>query len=161
MTPTITREIKNYFITNTIGYNLVAFLINMPSLGNTDSPTNDQLLLRERLVMTEAVAQEIASLGYQRSIITFDSDDIVFDNLGKASIDVTAEFIAPVENEIGPFTHIVWARGANLIGATSANGNNRGDTTGTIWKVEPVTLAPFTLQAGATYSATTDISITA
>lgn len=164
MTATITKEIKTYFITNTIGYNLVALLINRPTLGITNSPTNDQLLLRENLTMATAVDQEVSSTGYQRYIATVDSEDIVYSN-GQATVNVTATFTAPTNSSIGPFTHIVWTRGANLIGATSANGNNRGNTNGTIWKVELVnqvanTEQALTLQAGATYSATTDITIT-
>jgi hypothetical protein len=158
MIPTITKEIKTYFITQTIGYNLVAFLINKPTLGVTTSPTNDELLLRENLSMTTAVAQEINSTGYKRALIQIDSTNIVYSN-GEATLSVTATFTAPSTNALGPFTHVVWARGANLTGANSGNGNNRGNTTGTVYKVETVNLAPLTLQAGATFSTTTDISI--
>ena len=159
MTTTITKELKTYFITNTIGYNLVALLINMPSLGVTDSPTNDELLLRENLTMTTAVAQEVADTDYKRHIMEFDSEDIVYSN-GQATVNVTATFTPTEGNPIGDFTHVVWARGANLVGATELNGNNRGDTTGTIWKVRSVLAAPTTITYPVVFSPTTDITIT-
>lgn len=161
MTTTITKELKTYFINNTIGYNLVALLINMPSLGVTSSPTNDQLLLRENLTMATAVAQEVAiGTSYKRHIIQFDSEDIVYSN-GQATINVTVTFTPlATTNTIGPFTHVVWARGANLVGANSGNGNNRGDTTGIIWKVQSVVAAPITITYPVVFSSTTDITIT-
>lgn len=157
MVPTITKDIRTYIITNTIGFNLVCFLINMPSLGLTNAPSNDELFLRENLTMAEAVAQEISSPGYARSIITVNIGGITFNATGRASVPVSAEFTATTD-PMGPFTHIVWARGANLAGATASNGNNRGDISGVIWKVEPVNLAPLTLQLGAIFSPTTDAS---
>jgi len=161
MTTTITKELKTYFITNTIGYNLVALLINMPSLGVTSSPTNDQLLLRENLTMATAVAQEVVvGTSYKRHIVEFDSEDIVYSN-GQATISVTATFTPLTStNSIGSFTHVVWARGANLVGATPTNGNNRGNTTGTIWKVQTVLAAPTTITYPVVFSPTTDITIT-
>lgn len=159
MTVTITKELKTYFITDTIGYNLVALLINMPSLGVTNSPTNDQLLLRENLTMTTAVAQEVADTDYKRHIVIFDSEDIAYSN-GQATISVTATFTPTNGNPIGDFTHVVWARGANLVGATNGNGNNRGDITGTIWKVQSVNSAPITITYPVVFSSTTDITIT-
>jgi hypothetical protein len=159
MTATITKEIKTYFITNTVGYNLVALLINMPSLGNTNSPTNDQLLNRENLTMATAVAQEISSIGYKRHIVILNSANIVYSN-GAASISITANFTPASTQTFGPFTHVVFARGANLIGANSGNGNNRGDTTGTVYKVEPVTSAPQSITNPTQLNITTTISIT-
>lgn len=151
MNPTITKEIKKYFITDTIGYNLVAFLINMPSLGVTNSPTNDQLLLRENLIMSEAVAQELTDSSYNRQTLNINPEDIIFTASGKASLEVTASFSTTVDNEIGPFTHVVWARGAS---------NTKGSTNGIIWKVEPVTAAPLTINYPVTFTTTTDVSIT-
>ena len=160
MTTTVAKELKTYFINNTIGYNLVALLINMPSLGVTSSPTNDQLLLRENLTMATAVAQEVAvGTSYKRHIVQFDSEDIVYSN-GQATISVTATFTPlTATNSIGNFTHVVWARGANLVGATDLNGNNRGDTTGTIWKVQSVLAAPITITYPIVFNSTTDITI--
>ena len=160
MTTTITRELKTYFITNAIGYNLVALLVNMPSLGITNSPTNDQLLLRENLTMATAVAQEVViGTSYKRHIVTVDSTNIIYSN-GQASVNVTASFTPLAStNTIGPFTHVIWARGANLIGANTLNGNNRGDTTGTIWKIQPVLAAPQTITYLTVFNSTTDITI--
>lgn len=159
MTTTITKELKTYFINNTIGYNLVALLINMPSLGVSSSPNNDQLLLRENLTMATAVAQEVADTDYKRHIVEFDSEDIVYSN-GQATVNVTATFTPlTATNSIGPFTHVVWVRGANLVGANDANGNNRGDTTGTIWKVQSVLAAPTTFTYPVVFSPITDITI--
>jgi hypothetical protein len=159
MTATITKEIREFFITDTIGYNLVAFLINMPSLGNTDTPTNDQLLNRENLTMASAAAQEVTGSSYARYIATIDPPDIVEDNNGKFSVSVTATFTPTSGNPIGPVTHVVWARGANLVGANLSNSNNRGDTTGIVYKVEPVTAAPQTLIYPTQLNVTTEIAI--
>lgn len=159
MTATITKEIREFFITDTIGYNLVAFLINMPSLGNTNTPTNDQLLNRENLTMATATAQEVAGTSYARHIATIDSADIVEDNNGKFSVTVTATFTPTNGNPIGPVTHVVWARGANLVGATLVNGNNRGDTTGTVYKVEPLVAAPQTLTFPTVFNPSINIEI--
>jgi hypothetical protein len=159
MTATITKEIREFFITDTIGYNLIAFLINMPSLGNTDTPTNDEILNRENLTMTTAAAQEVSGISYARQIVTIAPTDITEDNNGKFSITVSATFAPTDTNPIGPVTHIVWARGANLVGATLLNGNNRGDTTGTVYKVEPVTAAPQTLTYPTQLTVSTEIAI--
>jgi hypothetical protein len=159
MTATITKEIREFFITDTIGYNLVAFLINMPSLGNTDTPTNDQLLNRENLTMASAAAQEVTATSYARYIASIDPTDIVEDNDGKFFISVTAVFTPTSDNPIGPVTHVVWARGANLVGATELNGNNRGDTTGIVYKVEPLVAAPQTLIYPVVFKPTITIEI--
>jgi len=160
MTATITKEIREFFITDTIGYNLVAFLINMPSLGNTDTPTNDELLNRENLTMASAAAQEVTDASYSRYIATIDPADIIEDNDGKFSVSVTATFTPTESNPIGPVTHVVWARGANLVGADPIiNGNNRGDTTGTVYKVEPLVAAPQTLIYPVVFSPTINIEI--
>lgn len=160
MTATITKEIRELFITDTIGYNLVAFLVNMPSLGNTDTPTNDQLLDRENLTMSTAAAQEVTGSSYARYIATIDPADIIEDNNGKFSVEVTATFTPTSDSSIGPVTHVVWARGANLVGATELNGNNRGDISGTVYKVEPLVGAPQTLTYPVVFNHTIDIEIT-
>lgn len=160
MTATITKEIREFFITDTIGYNLVAFLINMPSLGNTDTPTNDEILNRENLTMATASAQEVSGTSYARHIATINPADIVEDNNGNFSVTVSATFTPTDGNPIGPVTHVVWARGANLVGADPiTNGNNRGDTTGTAYKVEPLTAAPQTLTFPTQLTVSTEIAI--
>ena len=156
MFPIITNEFYRYLINQATGYNMAAILINMPSLGLTDSPTSDQLINRRQLTLVNAVAQEIALTGgYQRSIITLPST-ITTDSNNNFTLSITATFTA--SGAMGPFTHICYVKGANLVGATTSNGNNRGDTTGILYKVEPVITAPLTIQANVTFSHTTDIT---
>lgn len=143
MTPTKTVEYLTYLLTNGIGSNLVSYLINMPSLGITDTPTDDQLLLRQQLTMVNAVAQELSGAGYKRNLLSISTGSIVYTS-NTITVPVVSTFTNSGGN-IGPFTHICYARGANITGANSTNGNNRGDTTGTLIQVEPVTSAPLTI----------------
>lgn len=161
MIPTITNDFYNFLLLESVSYNLVAILINKPTLGLTDLPTADELKLRKELTVTSAVSQEISSVGYKRFILEVEESDVEIDsNSTTFSVELESSFVAPSTNSLGPFTHICYIRGANLIGANNANGNNRGDTTGVIYKVEPINNAPLTLQAGATFTHVTDITFT-
>lgn len=153
MTPIKTQQYLSFLLNNSIGLNLVAFLINMPTLGVTNSPTDDQLLLIRSLTMVNAVAQEISSVGYQRYIVNFPTGNIVAttDNI---SVPIISTFTNTTGNS-GPATHICYARGANIIGATSSNGFNRGDNTGTLIQVEPLVGTPLTIQQNTTFTHTT------
>ena len=145
MTPTYTNEFREAILTEYIGFNLVAFLVSMPSLGVTDSPTPAQLQERLNLTMTAAVANELPHAnGYSRQLVYLGNP--VTNETNKESIsDTNVEFISD-GGDVGPFTHIVFARGANLSGADPAlNGNHRGDITGTVVRVEPVVGAPLVL----------------
>ena len=158
MIATITKEIRRFFITDTIGDGLVAILVNMPSLG-TENATNDELLNRENLTMELAAAQEVNSSSYARYIATIDPEEIEEDIDGKFSLSVTATFEPTEGNTIENITHIVWVRGANILNAVLENGNNRGDTTGTVYKVEPIIQAPQTLSFPVVFTSTINIEI--
>ncbi|MFO0089607.1 MAG: hypothetical protein ACK518_02165 [bacterium] len=148
----------NEYYTGIINYttsNLVALLINRPELGLSNSPTLPQLEARLNLNMTTAVTWELNQATYSRAIVT---NPII--NLPTSNV-LTAELTASVSfnGTIGPFTHIVFTRGANVAGANPANGNNRGSNQGTIVWIEAVLSAPLTVTAPATYTYTLTMPI--
>ncbi len=150
MISTYCNQFKESVLTSYLSYNLVAFLINKPSLGITNSPTTAQLLERKTLTMEEAAAFEInVAGGYKRAIIPL-TPLINNDNERSSFINVSAQF-TPTAGSFAACTHICYARGASLATASNANGNNRGDNTGILIKVEPVINAPFIITAPTTF----------
>lgn len=148
----------NEYYTGLINYtntNLVAFLINRPELGISNSPTLSQLEERLSLTMPDAVAWELTNTSYSRSIITAPIVNL------PTSTTLSAELIANAtfSGTIGPFTHIVFARGANIAGANLANGNNKGSSQGTIIWIDAVTSAPISITPPATYTYTLTLPI--
>lgn len=160
MIPTYTHKIKENIVKNYLGSNLIVALINYSNLGITDAPSAQELEARRNFTTQQLFNFEIGVSnlnGYARAIV--DNTNInpiqVNSTLTEASINVS--FTAqggPFE----PFTHIVIVRGANLNNADpTINGNNRGDTNGTVIFVEPVqnTLNPgsaITLGEGTTFN---------
>jgi hypothetical protein len=135
--------------------NLVALLINRPELGLSSSPTLTQLEARLSLTMEDAVAWELTQSAYSRAIVT--SPVIML----PTSTTLTAELIATVtfSGIIGPFTHILFTRGANVAGANAGNGNNRGSSNGTIIWIDSVVSAPLTITTPATFVYTLNLPI--
>jgi hypothetical protein len=155
MIPTITNEI----MVDTLDYlsqGLIAFLIYHPALGVGDYTTADQYERRRMLTMEEAVNYEVGGLdlhGYQRHIFTPQSlSKVLKPNL--AMLILTPSFTA-LGGRIGPFTHVCFARGANVIGGRPLNGNNRGDYQGVLWMPHPVnspTTSGMYIDSPVTYS---------
>ena len=161
MIPTYTTEIRRSIIDTYLSFNLVAILINRPSLGLTDTPTNTEMNERRNLTMAQVIASEIGSTslkGYKRQIITVNPGATVAGTtLSQNSIVVT--FQAAPGTSLDPFTHIVYVRGANLTLATDLNGNNRGNVSGTVVLVEPIQFAPVTLAHPSTFQHTLDLKV--
>ncbi len=137
MIPTYTSEYLNKLHEDYIGFNLVAFLIFRPSLGITNTPSVAELDARRALTMQVAASYEIAlTNGYSRCILTLTKDvtstttDVIYNSSGS--------FVASSSGVLSPATHICFARGANLSGGSTLNGQNRGSTQGTLIKVEPL-----------------------
>ncbi|MBD2201815.1 hypothetical protein H6G33_10690 [Calothrix sp. FACHB-1219] len=155
-----TNQFRTRLVEDYIKINLVSFLIQMPSLGITDSPTPTELNNRLSLTMSNAVAQEIGATnlyGYKRNIITTStsSEDLINRVI---TVTVTSTFTAN-GGSIGPASHICYARGADVLGASASNGNNRGSTIGTLIKVEPLVLAPYTIANGVTFTHNTSFIV--
>ncbi len=158
--PTYTNEIRKSIIDNYLSFNLVAFLIYKPSLGITDAPTNAELNLRKELTMEEAAASEIGGInlnGYSRIIVDLASS--VNNNIDNLSTNTKDIYFIPTTGIIGPFTHVVVARGANITGGTIANGNNRGNITGTIIYTEPVVNAPLIIEPPQQFKFTVNLNL--
>lgn len=160
MIPTYTNEIRLKILDTFVSINLVAILINYPELGITDSPSAPQAALRRALTMQIVATKELALTGgYQRSIITLPASTPDSTDLNRSNSSGIATF-QPIST-FAPCTHIVYARGANLSGVDPSNGNNRGNTLGTVIFVEPIVGAPLTLsnptvfQHNFTFSTTT------
>jgi hypothetical protein len=160
MIPTYTYKIKENIIKNYLGANLVVALINNASLGITDTPTNQELESRRNFSSSNLFNFEIGSSslnGYARAIIDNSSISTDIVNAQVTETNLTATFTA-FGGSFEPFTHIVVIRGANLSNANpELNGNNRGDTTGTIIFIEPVENpinpgSPLTLNNGVSYN---------
>ncbi len=149
MIETYTQEFRENLINEYVRAGLVAFLIRIPSLGVTDTPTTLQLEARKGLTMLEAVEAEIAVLnGYKRALVAATLNPS--SNLYQTYYNLTSTFEASIEGNFPEATHICYARGANVTDMTNANGNNRGDTQGTLIKVEPLEGAPLILGSGTT-----------
>lgn len=139
--PTYTYLIKESIIKNYLGSNLVIALINNSNLGITDTPTAQELEARRNLTMTDIFNTEIGNIslnGYARAIILNNTitTNIVNGDLTESELNVS--FTAS-GGDMEAFSHIVAIRGANVTGADPVlNGNNRGDTNGSIIFVEPV-----------------------
>lgn len=140
--PTYTNLIKENIIKNYLGSNLVVVLINNPNLGITDSPTVQQLNARRNLTMIDVFNTEIGGNnlnGYARAIVNNSNINPIIVNTDLTEAEINVSFTA-VGGVMGPFSHIVVVRGANVSGANPlTNGNNRGDTTGNIIFIEPIT----------------------
>ena len=149
MIPTYSYAIKAGIINNYLGANLAVALINNSNLGITDTPTAAELESRKNFTTTDLFNFEIGTTnlnGYARVLVP--SLDI---NPSVVTVDQTEAEINVVFTASGgdfePFSHIAVLRGANTVGADAIlNGNNRGDTNGTIIFIEPVenTLNPGT-----------------
>ncbi len=150
MISTYTTEIQESFLQEYLGYNLIAILIYKPSLGITDSPTPTELAARKSLTMLDASALEVVlGHGYKRAIVQ--PTLVALEGSERIQLAAEAKFIADSTGAIAAATHICYVRGANLIGAAPANGNNRGDTAGILIKVEPLANAPLSIAAGVTF----------
>lgn len=158
MIPTYTTEYSTKLFEDYLGFNLVAFLISRPSLGLTDTPSIAELDARRALTMMQAAAYEIAlTNGYARSILT------LVKNPASTTTDLiytaTATFTASSAGALSSATHICFARGANLTGGNAANGQNRGNTQGTLIKVEPLLNAPLSISASTTLTHSTSFKL--
>ena len=139
--PTYTYNIKSELIKNYLGANLVVCLINNSALGITDTPSATELEARKNFLATDIPTYEIGGTtlnGYARFIVLNSSITPVAVTGDRTEAPISASFTAS-GGDMDAFSHIVVLRGANLTGADPGlNGNNRGDTTGTIVLVEPV-----------------------
>lgn len=163
MNPTMTRELM-LGLMDYMRQGMVAYLIYMPQLGmGALSPQEYQR--RYLLTMREAVSYELGvgqnsamSLnGYQRYVP--EGEDLeVHDS--RLILTVKCTWTA-VGGPIGPFTHVVLARGCTLYGGTPANGMNRGDYGGQVILCQPQAKDPLglTIQKGATYEALIPVRI--
>ncbi len=159
MIPTYTYAIKENLIKDYLGANLVIALINNINLGITDTPSSTQLQARQNYDINNLISNEIGGTnlnGYRRFVVI--NNTITTNNISNTITEsnLTATFTASGGN-FDAFTHIIAIRGANLTNATNVNGNNRGDTNGTIIFIEPVfnTFTPGTsliLQDGITFT---------
>ena len=141
MIPTYTYNIKADIINSYLGSNLAIVLVNNSALAITDTPTAQELEARRNFTATDLFSYEIGASalnGYARKLLTpIDINPVVISTtLTEAEISVS--FTAS-GGDMDAFTHIVALRGANITNADALlNGNNRGDTNGTIIFVEPV-----------------------
>lgn len=153
MTPTMTRELMLSLMDH-IRQGMVAYLIYYPELGmGALSPIEYQR--RYNLTMREAVSYELGLnhgltvSGYSR-FVPVGEDLQVYDT--HLILTVRCRWTA-ISHPIGPFTHVVLARGCNLYGGTAANGMNRGDYVGQVILCQPQAkdALGLTIQPGATY----------
>lgn len=159
MIPTYTYAIKEKIIKDYLGGNLVIALINNSNMGQTDLPSSTQLDIRRSYTSLNLGINEIGASnlnGYKRYIILNSTINPLITSVSKTEVDLTASFTASGGN-FDPITHVVVLRGANITGASNTNGNNRGDTTGTIIFIEPVLNSlnpgtPLIIQSGITFN---------
>lgn len=141
MIPTYTYAIKNKIITDYLGSNLAIILINNPNLGMTDTPTLDQLEARRNFTASNLINFEIGAnllKGYRRFLVSNSAITTNNISVNQTEANLQADFTA-VGGDFDPITHVVALRGANITGANPlSNGNNRGDTNGTILFIEPI-----------------------
>lgn len=163
-TPTYTNLIRESIINDYLLYNAVVILIYKPSLGLTDSITSLQLEARKELTMEEVAAAEIGGdtlKGYARFILdnaTITNDTDSTSTISSSSTNLEATFTGKGA-DLDPFTHIVVARGVNLTNASTTNGNNRGNTSGSVIYVEPVVNSPLVLQKDYTFRYTVKFAL--
>ena len=164
MTPTMTREIMLSLMVH-MRQGMAAYLIYMPELG-MGALNPQQYQRRYMFTMREAVSYELGvnstagalSLnGYSR-YVPVGEDLQVHDTY--LILRVRCKWTA-IAGPIGPFTHVVLARGCNLYGGTAANGMNRGDYSGQVILCQPQAKDPLglTIQAGATYETSIPVRI--
>lgn len=159
MIETYTQEFREDLVEHYLSKDLVAFLIHLPSLGITDTPTSNQLEQRKLLTMMAASAAEIeVQHGYKRSLVAVTAYPPL--NPYQTIYDLTSTFTAAANGDFPEATHICYACGVNLTNPTNGNGNHRGDTQGTLIKVEPLFNAPLTIRAGVTFTHSTSFKIT-
>lgn len=159
MIPTYTQAIKEKIIKDYFGGNLVVLLINNNNLGITDTPSSTQLEARQNYSTNNLINNEIGGTnlnGYQRQIIPNNTINPIKVSTTLTKINLSVSFQAD-NGDFDPFTHIVVLRGANLTNANTNNGNNRGDTSGTIIFIEPVDNinspgSPFILQQNVVFN---------
>lgn len=159
MIPTYTYAIKEKIIKDYLGANLIVALINNNNMGITDLPTPTQLETRRNFTSLNLNTNEISvTNGYKRHIILNNTITPNAISASNTEVELTASFSA-VGGHLDAVSHIIILRGANLTGASNINGNNRGDSAGTIIFIEPVlnTLNPGTpliIQSGTTFNYT-------
>ena len=164
MQPTMTREIM-LGLMDYMRQGMAAYLVYMPELG-MGALTPQQYQRRYMLTMREAVSYELGvsantgalSLnGYGRYVPTGEDLQVHDTHL---ILSVRCKWTA-VGGSIGPFTHVVLARGCNLYGGTVINGMNRGDYGGQVLLCQPQAKDPLglTIQAGATYETVIPVRI--
>lgn len=154
MIPTYTYAIKEEIIQTCFGNNLIIALINNSTLGITDTPTGSELEARRNFTMTDVFDFELTvTNGYARYIVPAIDVDVVIVDTELSRADITASFTAS-GGDMPEFSHIVVIANADIIGADPIlNGNNRGNTIGTIVFIEPVDNAgvPLTITNGTTF----------
>ncbi|WOL31328.1 hypothetical protein [Microcoleus phage My-WqHQDG] len=163
MNPTMTREIM-LGLMDYMRQGMAAYLIYMPELG-MGALTPQQYQRRYMLTMREAVSYELGvsqvgtlSLnGYARYVPTGEDLQVHDTHL---TLSVRCKWTA-VGGPIGPFTHVILARGCNLYGGTAINGMNRGDYGGQVLLCQPQAKDSLglTIQAGATYETSIPVRI--
>ena len=162
MIPTYTYAIKAGIINNYLGANLAIALINNSNLGITDTPTATELEARKNFTTTDLFSFEIGVTnfnGYARILVPALDINPTPVTVDQTEAELTVTFTAS-GGDFEPFSHIVVLRGANTVGADPIlNGNNRGDTNGTIVFIEPVDNIlnpgnPLTLTNGISYNYT-------
>lgn len=180
MNPTMTREIM-LGLMDYMRQGMAAYLVYMPQLG-LGALTPQEYQRRYMLTMREAVSYELGSSqihhtpsvidpnsmpmhpgtvsslnGYMRYVPTGEDLQVHDTHL---ILSVKCKWTA-VGGPIGPFTHVILARGCNLYGGTAANGMNRGDYGGQVLLCQPQSKDPLglTVQAGATYEASIPVRI--
>lgn len=160
MVPTYTYEIKHKIIKDYLGANLAVALINNINLGLTDAPSNEELEARKLFIANSLVDFEIGDSvlnGYRRNLISNSSINPIIISPNQTEVSLQATFTA-IGGNFNPATHVVVLRGANINAANPiTNGNNRGDTNGTIIFIEPINNilnpgTPFILQEGITFN---------
>jgi hypothetical protein len=159
MRPTMTREVM-LGLMDYMRQGMAAYLVYMPELGMA-ALTPEEYQRRYMLTMREAVSYELGGLslnGYSRYVPTGD-DLLIHDTY--LILSVKCKWTA-LSGPIGPFTHVILARGCNLYGGTPSNGMNRGDYTGTVILCQPQAKDSLglTVQAGATYETTIPVRVT-
>lgn len=142
MLPTYTDSVAASFIDNYLAYQLAAILINAPSLGLTDVPSESEMTARRTLTMVDVAGYELTNDSYRRMFIQLAAAAPLE---GLLVSSATTTFVGPTNAAIGPATHIVYARGVLQSGANNSNGNNRGSTQGQVILVEPLSGAPLSL----------------
>lgn len=139
MQGTISRQITIDIVQDYLLMGLGTFLIYKPELGLTDTPNPLEKSLRYEMTMEEAVNYEVGGPtlnGYKRDFIR--TPFVLYmpdDPITKIRFDT---YFLSIEKPMGPFTHICVAINLNTIGGGLTNGNNRGDTRGTLIGIKPV-----------------------